>query len=117
MADIPLRDAMRKFLEGWRDDVPQAWRPILNGVEPALDRVRSDLVLRESETIYPGRKVSVPAGAPAGSYIFKSLDRLAPDRVKAVVIGQDPYTKVSQATGRAFEQGDLSAWAGPGVKT
>jgi uracil-DNA glycosylase len=53
-------------------------------------------------------------GAPAGAHIFKSLDRLAPEDVKAVVIGQDPYPRVGRATGRAFEQGDLSGWSGAG---
>jgi len=107
---------MRLFLEGWRDDVPQAWRPILSGVEPAFDKVRADLVLRDTETIYPGRRGSSLPKTPAGAHIFKSLDRLSPDKVKAVVIGQDPYTNIAQATGRAFEQGDLADWARNGVK-
>jgi uracil-DNA glycosylase len=29
-----------------------------------------------------------------------------------VVVGQDPYQKVAQATGRSFEQGDLLNWLG-----
>jgi uracil-DNA glycosylase len=43
--------------------------------------------------------------------VFKAFDRLRPRDVRAVIIGQDPYTKVSQATGRAFEQGDIGDWS------
>jgi uracil-DNA glycosylase len=114
MANISLRQATRAFLKGWRGDVPSAWKAALAGIEPAFDRVRQDLLLRDGEIIFPGRRASSPAGAPAGAHIFKCLDRLKPDDVKAVVIGQDPYPRVGRATGRAFEQGDLTQWTGAG---
>ncbi|HET6942477.1 MAG TPA: hypothetical protein VFH89_09975 [Sphingomicrobium sp.] len=114
MSDTPLRQALGSFLEGWRNDVPTSWQPALNGIEPAYEEVRADLLLRELEVIFPGRRGSAVAGAPVGAHIFKSLDRLAPRDVKAVVIGQDPYPRVGRATGRAFEQGDLSGWSGAG---
>jgi uracil-DNA glycosylase len=87
---------------------------VLQGVEPAFGQIRDDLVLRDGEVIFPGRRGMSLTGAPPGAHIFKSLDRLAPGDVKAVVIGQDPYPRVSRATGRAFEQGDLSGWSGAG---
>lgn len=114
MSSVPLRKAMRSFLENWRNDITPAWRGVLEGVEPAFDQVRDDLVLRDGETIFPGRRGSPLDDAPAGAHLFKALDRLHPDSVKAMVIGQDPYPRVSRATGRAFDQGDLSGWAGAG---
>lgn len=114
MSDSSLRQALRSFLDEWRDDLAAAWRPVLDGIEPAFHKVRADLLLHDGEKIYPGRQGSALAGAPAGAHIFKSLDRLSPGDVKAVVIGQDPYPRVERATGRAFEQGDLSAWIGAG---
>ena len=105
---------MRSFLHGWRDDVPASWQQALTGAEPDFDKVRDDLVLRDGEAVYPGRRGSSLTGAPVGANIFKSLERMAPEDVKAVVIGQDPYPRVGRATGRAFEQGDLSGWSGSG---
>lgn len=111
---VSLRKAMRAFLKDWRGDVAPTWHAVLNGVEPAFDLIREDLVLRDDEIVFPGRRELALTGAPAGAHIFKALDRLPPDRVKAVVIGQDPYPRLSRATGRAFDQGDLSAWIGAG---
>ncbi len=116
--NVPLRNAIRTFLKDWRDDVPSQWRSVLQGVEPAFDNVQEGLLLREDEkeVIYPGRRASPLPNAPQGAHIFKSLERLDPDDVVAVVIGQDPYTHIDQATGRAFEQGDLTQWAGGSSK-
>lgn len=114
MPNGSLREALRSFLQGWRDDLPAKWRQALAGAEPAFDQVRADLLLRDNEVVYPGRRGALVTGAPEGAHIFKSLDRLGPADVKAVVIGQDPYPRVGRATGRAFEQGDLSAWSGVG---
>jgi uracil-DNA glycosylase len=114
MSEISLRQAMHALLQDWRNDISLEWREALNDVEPAFAQVRNDLLLRDGEVVFPGRRGASRTGAPAGAHIFKSLDRLAPENVKAVVIGQDPYPRVSRATGRAFEQGDLSGWAGTG---
>jgi uracil-DNA glycosylase len=118
MADQNLRDALRVFLKDWRDDLSPAWRDVLADVSPAFDDVRADLLLRSTtaeERIYPGRKGQLLPGAPAGAEVFRALARLAPADVKAVVIGQDPYTRIAQATGRAFEQGDLTSWTAQGI--
>ena len=42
-------------------------------------------------------------GTDREAHVFRAFDELEPDRVKAVVIGQDPYPHVTRATGRAFE--------------
>lgn len=105
-----LRQAMQQFLEGWRGDVAPEWRDFLDGVEPAFDAVDARLTLNDDEIIFPGRKGRESAGAQPGSHVFRALDGLAPDAVRVVIIGQDPYPNVAQATGRAFDQGDRKIW-------
>lgn len=105
-----LRAALRETLQGWRSDIPPAWQAVLDGVEPAYEDVDPVLMLQPWEPIFPTRKGDRIPGAPAGAHIFRGLDGTRPDRVKAVVIGQDPYPHVARATGRAFEPGDQKSW-------
>ena len=104
-----LRSAMRAFLEDWEQDVAPAWRDLLTGVRPAFEDIDSDLEVAD-DPIFPGRKGREPEGAPDGSHVFRALDGIDPADVRAVVLGQDPYPRISRATGRAFEQGDLPSW-------
>ena len=101
---------METFLAGWRGDVPAGWQDVLIDDSPAFACIRGDLTMDPNDRIYPGRRDSAHQDAPPGSHIFRALDDLPPEQVCAVVIGKDPYTCVSQATGRAFEQGDLQSW-------
>ena len=105
-----LREALRGFLKGWRDDLAWSWRQVLRGVAPDFDAVRADLELGDDEIIFPGRKGRPVPGAPPGAHVFRALDGIRPGAVRVVVLGQDPYPKHQQATGRAFEQGDLKSW-------
>jgi len=115
MADQNLRQALRTFLAEWKNDLSPAWRQAIGEASPDFDAVRDDLLLRETETIFPGRRARPPVvGAPAGAHVFRALDNLAPQNVKAVILGQDPYPQIARATGRAFEQGNLSSWSEPG---
>jgi uracil DNA glycosylase len=107
-----LRDTMRLMLDGWRSDLPPAWSEALAGVEPDFEAIRPDLALHDGEVVFPGRRDRPPAGARADSHVFRALDGIAPAEVRVVVMGQDPYTRVEQATGRSFEQGDLADWLG-----
>jgi uracil DNA glycosylase len=85
---------------------------VLDGVDPDVAGVDGSLDLAADEVIFPGRRARAPAGARADSHIFRALDGIGPDEVCVVILGQDPYQKVSQATGRSFEQGDLRNWLG-----
>lgn len=105
---LPRR--MEAFLTDWTKDVPPQWRDALKGESLAFSDMDGDLECDMAATVFPGRKGREPDGAPLGSHIFRALDDLAPERVRAVIIGQDPYPSVCQATGRAFEQGDLDRW-------
>ena len=43
---------------------------------------------------------------PAGANIFRALDKCTPDKVKVVIIGQDPYHGEGQANGLCFSVND-----------
>lgn len=78
--------------------INEAWKELL---QPEFDKpyfeelvsfVRSEYA---SHTIYP-----------AGSNIFRALDKCSPDDVKVVIIGQDPYHGEGQANGLCFSVND-----------
>ncbi len=107
---ITLRRALEEMLDGWREDLDPGWRTALAGVEPAFAAVDPALEHESWEPIFPARKGKTIPGAPPRAHIFRALDGVDPGHVRALVIGQDPYPNVSWATGRAFEQGDLTEW-------
>lgn len=94
-----LRNEARQHLHQWRDRLPSAWREALDGVEPDLDAIHPDVELEQDARIVPAR-----------DRIFYALDGIDPADVRVVVIGNDPYPNPCQATGRSFEQGDLTDW-------
>ncbi|HEX7312941.1 MAG TPA: hypothetical protein VF297_03425 [Pyrinomonadaceae bacterium] len=100
-----LSDRLRAELGGWKKTLPTAWRPHFKDVELAFDAVDAGAQLAPAEMIWPQRTGSSPR-----AHVFKSLKDLRPGEVRVVVFGNDPYTRVEQATGRSFEQGDLSDW-------
>jgi uracil-DNA glycosylase len=75
--------------------VPQAWRPALANVSLAPLEA---LLLAEPGVVLPPRE-----------QIFAALAHVAPDDVKAVIVGQDPYPTPGNANGLAFS-------VSPGVK-
>lgn len=103
-----LRDRLEAELGNWTSRLPQAWRDRFDGV--ALDFAACDpeATLKNNEAIWPQE---TNAAGPPGAHLFKACRDLAPSDVRVVIFGNDPYTHIAQATGRSFEQGDLSAWA------
>lgn len=117
------------------DKLPENWKIFLEGhtdmsrLDATLDWVASR---RLEHVVYP----------PGGS-LFRAFELTPPEKVKAVILGQDPYHEPGQAQGLAFsvpdgvrfppslrnifkeytadtgfpmpESGDLSAWARGGV--
>jgi uracil-DNA glycosylase len=107
---MTLRQALEETLAGWKEDILPQWQAVLAGTEPAFQDVDDRLQHEPWEPIFPTRRGKTIPGAPPDAHIFRALDGISPEQVRAVVIGQDPYPNVSWATGRAFEQGDLLIW-------
>ena len=42
--------------------------------------------------------------------MFRAFDGIAPEDVRCVILGQDPYPCPAFATGRAFEAGNVARW-------
>jgi uracil-DNA glycosylase len=107
-----LKDELETYLTGWRGDLTPAWSAFFAGVEPDLTKVGGELETDPTTPIIPGRRTKPNDGAPLGAHVFRAFDGIDPAKVSVVVIGQDPYPRVSRATGRAFEDGGWTAWDG-----
>ena len=105
-----LRTALRQTLEGWQEDAAPAWQGLVDGVALAFEDVDADLEIEPWEPIFPTRRGRVFPGAPAGAHMLRAFDGLAPEAVRCVVLGQDPYPCPAFSTGRAFEAGNVAHW-------
>jgi uracil-DNA glycosylase len=101
---------MVNILAGWREDLDPAWRDLVADAELGYDRVDQSLVLEPWEPVFPARRGRTYPGAPKGAHIFRAFDGIAPDDVRVVILGQDPYPCAAFATGRAFEAGNVAHW-------
>jgi uracil DNA glycosylase len=107
-----LRAQLADYLEGWKSDLDSEWRAFFGSVTPDLSAVDPALQSDPDLPVIPGRRGAPVLGAPAGAHVFRAFDGITPARVSVVVIGQDPYPRISRATGRAFEDGALLDWSG-----
>ena len=76
------------------DTLPEAWAKVLPGWTPALRAAVCERVCEVS-----GDR---PIGPPDP---FRALRLVAPDQVKVVIFGQDPYPTAGHADGLAFSAG------------
>jgi len=74
--------------------LPPAWRAVLAGWTPAAEQAVAAAVAAVSGD----REIAPPDP-------FRALRLLAPDEVKVVVFGQDPYPRPGHADGLAFSAG------------
>jgi len=74
--------------------LPAAWRAVLPGWTPAAEQAVVDAVRAVSD----GREIAPPDP-------FRALRLLAPEEVRVVILGQDPYPRPGHATGLAFSAG------------
>lgn len=100
-----LSKRLQDELGNWKKILPVTWRPYFKDVQLAFDALDPSAELKPEERIWPQRTESAP-----GAHVFKALKDLRPEEVRVVIFGNDPYTRVEQATGRSFEQGDLTDW-------
>ena len=104
-----IRQAMHEMMCDWQEDLSQEWQYVLcrNGaVNLHFDAEDGDNEITNQNRIFPGRRAHHMNGAPQNSHMFRAFDDLPPSAVKAVLIGEDPYPHIEQATGRSFERGD-----------
>ena len=76
---------------GPQETLPPAW----------AKRLPADLVEAPMSAVAAERARGVVVYPPAGQ-VFRTLDLVAPDEVKVVILGQDPYHEPGQAMGLAF---------------
>lgn len=102
---------MTQTLAGWEGDLPQDWRAALGPIVDDFDSVDAALDFEAWEPIFPARRGKTFPGQPKGAHALAAFDGIAPDGVRCMVLGQDPYPEPGFATGRAFEAGNLAGWA------
>ena len=78
--------------------INEAWKEIL---QPEFDKPYFEALVSFVRSEYATHTVY-----PAGGNIFRALDKCPPDRVKVVIIGQDPYHGEGQANGLCFSVND-----------
>jgi uracil DNA glycosylase len=101
---------MTEHLRNWKNDLDPAWRCLFNGVEPDINGLGDRGDEQAVSDIHPPRRTFGPpprSGEGSIRHMTRAFDGIVPDKVRVVVIGQDPYPKAKRATGRAFEDG---AW-------
>ena len=106
---VALRERMLVHLNpNWRQDIPQqsGWSVFFAECPPPnFEAVPEAFEIADDAQIWPGRRNRPLSEAPEGAHICRAFDGLEPVYVRVVVLGQDPYPGISQATGRAFEDG------------
>ncbi|WP_168879346.1 uracil-DNA glycosylase [Rhizobium sp. P28RR-XV] len=101
---------MAESLGGWEADLPVAWRAAIGPIGDDLSGIDAGLEFEAWEPIFPVRRGKHFPGQPSGAHALRAFDDIAPEAVRCVVLGQDPYPEPGFATGRAFEAGNLAGW-------
>ena len=89
MADNRLREPLARLFAR----VPPAWRsvtdPFVRSADGEALAAFVDRRVQDGAVVYPDR-------------VFHALEWVAPDAVRVVIVGQDPYHGAGQAQGLAF---------------
>lgn len=121
-----LRAALDETMSDWQQALPEPWRPVFRNVSlnsagvPA--RWRHDPWVpifpvfkhRETRKVFQAGGIRRTdqvnlVGVPYFAHTFRAL-LVPPDNVRVVIVGQDPYPDITDATGQSFEQGNLRGW-------
>ena len=106
----PLREAMVEILHDWQDDLPAEWSAVLGPISLGFGGIDPTLELEPWEPVFPVRRGKHFPGMPRGTHALRAYDGVSPERVRCIILGQDPYPEPGFATGRAFEAGNLASW-------
>lgn len=107
---LRLNTVMRSVLDGWCQDLDPAWAAVLGDVELGFEAIDPTLELELWEPVFPVRRGRDFPGAPKGAHMLRAFDGVAPQDVRVVILGQDPYPCPAFSTGRAFEAGNVARW-------
>ncbi len=107
---MQLRAALRGSLDGWQEDIAFLWRDVVGDAALGFDDMDPALELEPWEPIFPARRGRTFPGAPADAHMLRAFDGIAPEDVRCVILGQDPYPCPAFSTGRAFEAGNVAHW-------
>lgn len=114
---VALRERMRERYADWQADLPEepvgldgqpvpGWRTFFAECpDPDWAKIPEDIEIADDAFVWPGCLGDALPGMPAGAHICRPFEGLAPDDVRVVVLGEDPYPHIERATGRAFEDG------------
>ncbi len=95
-----LKNRLKPYATGWSNIIPDGWRGRLGNVHPNLCAIHERVHVTGNVRVIPNR-----------SRVFYSLNGIVPSNVKVVVVGNDPYPDPDRATGRSFEQDDITSWS------
>lgn len=98
-----LRNELERNFESWRNYLGQSWLDVLGTAELAFSQIDKGENFDANHPVFPTLQNNCRR-------VFRAFDQLTPDNVKIVLLGEDPYPNINQATGRAFDQGDLRVW-------
>ncbi|AWI86702.1 hypothetical protein CEW88_23305 (plasmid) [Alloyangia pacifica] len=111
-----LSDRMREHYARWREDLPAGsrWQDFFRDCpDPNFNAIPANLEIDDNALIWPGRRDAILPGAPREAHVGRAFDGIEPENVRVVVLGQDPYPAIAEATGRAFEDGSWNAGIPP----
>jgi uracil-DNA glycosylase len=121
-----LRDALDETMRGWKQALPEAWRPVFKDTSLNTSGIPAKWkhhpwipifpVFKDHRTgkIFQAGKISRKdnpnlIGIPYFAHTFRAL-LVPPEKVRVVIVGQDPYPDITDATGQSFEQGSIRDW-------
>lgn len=123
---ITLREALNETMRGWKQALPEPWRPVFKNVTlnsagvptkwkhdpwvpifPVFKDYRTQKVF-QARGIRRSDKFNL-IGIPYYAHTFRAL-LVPPKKIRVVIVGQDPYPDITDATGQSFEQGNLRDW-------
>jgi uracil-DNA glycosylase len=107
LVDTPPSHRLRQALVDWQDRLPESWIGSFDGVELDFDGFDAVSKAIRPEPFWPTEGTTPNGGLKS---LFKPLTAMAPSAARVAIFGNDPYPEQERATGRSFEQGDLTDW-------